>query len=209
MYTPRYFREPDQQNLLRFIRENSFATLVSSSDGALLASHIPLDLKMQEDGSPLLIGHLARANDQWSTLSPDHAVLAIFVSPSAYISPRWYDHVNVPTWNYMAVHVYGRPRIIEDSSALFALVKEQVEKYETGSDHPYRAEDLPEDFLRRELRGIVGVAIPVERIEASVKLSQNRNPRDYQNIITELRNRQDPGSLSIADLMKEKCPHHE
>lgn len=209
MYTPRYFHEPDQEYLLTFIRENSFATLVSLSSGTPIASHIPLDLKMQEDGRPLLIGHLARANEQWRTLSPDHEVLAIFVSPSAYISPRWYDHVNVPTWNYLAVHAYGCPRIVEDSSELFALVKEQVEKYETDPDDPYLAEDLPKDFLRKELRGILGVVIPVERIEASAKLSQNRNPRDYQNIITELRKRQDPGSHSVADLMAQKCPHHE
>ncbi len=207
MYTPDRFKEPDEAFLFDFITKESFATLVSSRDDRPIATHIPLDLHRDEAGRPVLIGHMARANEQWRTLSAEHEVLAIFMGPHTYISPRWYDHPNVPTWNYLAVHVYGRPAVVTEPAQIRMLVDRQVGKYETDPAQPYRTEDLPRDLLERDLRGIVAFTIAVTRVEASAKLSQNRDERDFRNIIAELEKRGDSGSRAIAQLMRERYPY--
>ncbi len=110
MYTPPRFRETDEAFTLDFVAANGFATLVSVGQDGPVATHVPIDLH-RDASATYLLGHMARANPQWRTLSPDRDVLAIYLGPHAYVSPRWYDHPNVPTWNYLAVHVYGRPTL--------------------------------------------------------------------------------------------------
>ncbi len=205
MYTPPRFRETDEAYVIDFIEKNSFAVLVSSdAEGRPVATHIPIDVHRDEAGGAYLLGHMARANPQWRTLSPEREVLAIFLGPHAYVSPRWYDHPNVPTWNYVAVHVYGRPTLLTRPEELLSLVRGQVEKHEADPERRYRVDALPPELLESELRGIVGFRIAITRIEANSKLSQNRDDRNYRNVIEKLEERGDPGALGVAEQMRRR-----
>jgi transcriptional regulator len=146
---------------------------------------------------------MARANPQWRSFRVDQDVLAIFSGPHAYISPRWYNHTNVPTWNYMVVHVSGRPRVMTKHSELFALLKRLVDKHEAGSgaNPEYRLETLPEDFVAQQMQAIVGFQIEVGRVEASFKLSQNRDAQSFDNIVLELSRHMDDNARAVAEAM--------
>ncbi len=202
MYAPNYFQVNDPEIVDAFIHQNEFAILVSVSDQLPVATHLPVELMRHPNGEAVLYGHVARANPQWKSFQTNKMVMAIFSGPHAYVSARWYDHVNVPTWNYIAVHVYGRVFIIEDEAERYALLKRLVERNERGALSPYRMEDLPESFLRREMKGLVAFKILVEKIETAFKLSQNRDPEDYETIINELHKREDPNSIGIAAAMR-------
>ncbi len=134
MYLPKLYEVTDPAVINAFIETHDFAILVSADENGLpVATHLPLELVVNEQGERYLYGHVARPNPQWRTLRPEQPVLAIFHGPHAYISPRWYDQPNVPTWNYLTVHVYGRPRLIEDSDELFGLLKRLVDRHEANS----------------------------------------------------------------------------
>lgn len=201
MYVPGYSRNQDMDEVKSFIRENSFGILVSNASGKLQATHIPLELSTREDGKDILTGHISKANRQWKSFSDDNHVLVIFNGPHTYISSSWYDHENVPTWNYIAVHVYGTVKIMEGEKLLQAL-KKLVDRYESKSANPVSVEKMSEKFLSRELKGIVGFEIEIEEIHPAYKLSQNRDEKNYVNIIGELEKRGDPHSLAIADEMR-------
>ncbi len=207
MYTPATYYVKDLSVIEQFVRENNFATLVSSDGKKPIATHIPLELERRENHT-YLQGHVARANPQWQTFRTDSDVLAIFTGPHTYISPRWYNHVNVPTWNYMSAHLYGKTRLVEDCEEVFAMLKRLVDRYEANAANPpYQMETLASEFLEKEMRGIVAFEIKIEHIEASFKLSQNRNSQDFENIIKELENRGDAESKQIAQAMREHQPH--
>src|SRR5689334_20581097 len=123
MYVPHRYEEKDKDTLRAFIRENSFAILVSVQDGRPLATHIPLLLEKDAEGRDILMGHISRGNEQKHTLTDGAQVLAIFPGPHAYISPRWYTQMNVPTWNYISVHLYGTVSIIEGDALRQALIR--------------------------------------------------------------------------------------
>ena len=197
MYRPKYAKKDDQDSILEFIKQNGFAIIVSQWSGKLLATHIPLEL---QDGSKLY-GHISRANPQWKNFETGREVLAIFTGPHAYISSSWYDHENVPTWNYIAVHVYGTIRVIEGDELLDSL-KRLVDKYESTSQHPVSVERMSPDFVHQSLKGIVGFEISITTVEASYKLSQNRDKKNQLSIIAELVKRNDPPSQDIAAEMK-------
>ncbi|HVR43692.1 MAG TPA: FMN-binding negative transcriptional regulator [Thermoanaerobaculia bacterium] len=180
MYVPRSYRGDDAE-IREVIRSHPFATLVSCGESPL-ATHVPLELV--EGDPPVLFGHMARANPHWKALDPAREVLAIFKGPDAYVSPRWYAEPNVPTWNYVAVHAWGIPRLIEERGDLIALVSAQVARFESGTG--YTLESLPPDLLEKDLRGIVGLEIRVTRLEASFKLSQNRDDADHANVVRQL-----------------------
>lgn len=205
MYIPQRFLEADQEKIEQFIQQNSFAALISHDGTDLIATHLPLELE-REEVVAYLRGHLARPNQQWRTFSHSQNVLAIFTGPHAYVSARWYNHLNVPTWNYLAVHVYGKPRLITEHDELYAMLKRLVDKYETPAppESSYRLENLPPDFVRKQMLGIVGIEIKIERIEAKAKLSQNRNVQDYDNVIAELEKSPDEHARSVADEMRGK-----
>lgn len=114
MYVPKAFQETDRNTLFQFIRENSFALLISNgSNGIPVATHLPIELLPDTNGQFVLVGHLAKANPHWKLLIQDAPVLAVFSGIHSYISSSWYDHVNVPTWNYMSVHITGRPTLLK------------------------------------------------------------------------------------------------
>ncbi len=198
MYTPPYAENTDVKSIKEFVKQNGFGIVVSQSNQKLIATHIPLEFA--SDDSKLL-GHLSRANPQWKTFDDESEVLTIFSGPHAYISSSWYDHENVPTWNYIAVHIYGKIRIIEGAELLDSL-NQLVDKYEASSRQPVSMEGMSKQFVEQSLKGLVGFEILITNIEASYKLSQNRDQKNQLAIIAELEKRNDPRSLSIAAEMK-------
>ncbi len=183
MFIPSSFRIDDHDTLLAFIERYGFATLISTDpNGVPFATHVPLLLDRSSD---LLLGHIARANPQWETFG-DRESLAIFHGPHAYVSPSWYTVAPaVPTWNYAAVHVYGTPRVI-DADRTADVVDRLVSKYEKPRPNPWPGE-LPDDYRRRLLAGIVGFEMPLTRIEGKFKLGQNRSAEDRAGTVAGLR----------------------
>jgi len=199
MYTPKLYREEDQSKIVEFLRQNEFAALVTYDGEKPTASHLLVEVI--EDGEKLLVnGHMSKANPLWKTFEKNDEVLVIFQGPHTYISPTWYNHVNVPTWNYQAIHVYGVPQIVEDYDEAFALLKKLVDRHEAGSH--YNMEALPSDFVEKEIKGIVAFQIEVTQVEANYKLSQNRNDEDFHNIVSRLEDREDEMSHEVAEAMK-------
>jgi transcriptional regulator len=198
MYTPKPFKPEGDTAVLEFIKQNGFGTLVNHVDGQLWATHLPMILS--PDGTKLT-GHVSRGNKAWKGFDADQEVLVIFQGAHTYISSSWYNHENVPTWNYIAAHVYGKIRIIEEEQLLQSL-KVLVNKYEKNSEKPVTVEKLSEEYLKRALLGIVGFEIEIARIEATYKLSQNRDEVNYHSIVHELENRGDQHSAEVASEMK-------
>lgn len=185
MYIPRRYEEKDAEVVHAFIRDHSFAILISVLGGVPVGTHIPLLLEKDDQGRDILVGHISRGNDQKHTLVDGAKVLAIFPGPHAYVSPRWYTQINVPTWNYMAVHVYGVLTVME-GEVLRAALSRLMRNYEHGMPKPVAMEEIPEKQLAAEMRGIVGFSILVEEIQAAYKLSQNRDEASYQEVTREL-----------------------
>lgn len=199
MYISKLYREEDRAKIMEFLRQNEFATLVAYDGEKPVASHLLMEVA--EDGEKLFVnGHMSKANPLWKTFDKNPEVLVIFQGPHTYISPTWYNHVNVPTWNYQAVHVYGKLRIVEDYDEAYQILKRLTDRHETASH--YKLETLPQDFVAKEIKGIVAFQIEVTKIEANYKLSQNRNDEDYQNIVEMLEEREDEMSHEVAEAMK-------
>jgi transcriptional regulator len=200
MYIPKLYREEDKEKILEFLRANNFPALITYDGEKPIATHLPVEVVEGEEGALTILGHMSRANPQWKSFG-EQEVLLIFQGAHTYISPRWYDHVNVPTWNYMMVHVYGKVRLVEGGE-LYSLLSKLVKKHEAETS--YRLEGLPQDFVQKEMNGVVGFAVDVTRIDAGYKLSQNRNDADHENIIRELEGRGDEQSAGVAKAMREK-----
>lgn len=200
MYLPKLYREEDHARIVEFLKANGFPALVSHDGEKLVATHLPVEIVENADGSLTVLGHMSRANPQWKSFG-EQEVLLIFQGAHTYISPRWYNHVNVPTWNYMNVHVYGKVRMLEGEE-LYALLSDLVKKHESTTG--YSMEGLPADFVEKEIKGVAGFALSVTRIDAAYKLSQNRDDESYTNIVRELEKRSDDASHEIAQEMKQK-----
>ncbi|MEY4934903.1 MAG: hypothetical protein RIS64_1262 [Bacteroidota bacterium] len=205
MYIPKLFENKDTESILEFIQKHPFGILVTQGIENIVATHIPLLLYKLENGNYVLRGHIARANNQhtnWQK-SSETDVLTIFTGAHAYISSSWYEKPNVSTWNYIAVHAYGKLKILE-GEALHAAMSDLTRHFEAGQAKPMLVENMPTDMVRRELRGIVGFEIAIEKLQGKEKLSQNRNPADYQNIIHELDKSSYLEAKGIADAMRKK-----
>lgn len=203
MYISKLYREEDREKILEFLRQNEFATLVTYDGEKPTASHLLMEVV--EDGERLFVnGHMSKANPLWKTFEKNPEVLVIFQGPHTYISPTWYNHVNVPTWNYQVVHIYGKPRIVSNHDEVYKILSRLTARNESMPS--YRLETLPQDFLEKEIKGIVAFQVEVTRIEANYKLSQNRSDEDYHNIVARLEERQDEMSHGVAEAMKEKRP---
>lgn len=200
MYVPKMFKVTNQEDIYAFIEANSFATLVTMEKGKPIATHLPMELKKQGEDY-YLTGHLAYGNRQWKTF--DGEVLAIFQGPDAYISSSWYEHEEVPTWNYQAVHVYGQAVILEREELIEELSR-MLKKYEGNRENPVLWETLSPELLEQELKGTVGFKIKISDIHAAYKLSQNRNQRDFQSIMERLRHEGNSNSAEIAKEMEKR-----
>jgi transcriptional regulator len=198
MYIPKLYREEDREKILEFLQKNNFPVFVTYDGEKPLATHLPVEVIESEDGALTVLGHMSRANPQWKSFG-DGEVLLIFQGAHTYISPRWYGHVNVPTWNYLMVHLYGKVRLLE-GEALYSMLSSLVKNHEEPTS--YSLESLPQDLVQKEMNGIVGFAVDVTRVDAGYKLSQNRNDEDHDNIIRQLDGRGDENSSLVAKAMR-------
>ncbi len=206
MYTPDDYRVDDERRLWEVVRDHSFATLVSAADGgAPLATLVPHLVEVDPDGRHRLWAHMARANPQWTTFQPGRQVLSIFRGPDAYISPSWYvNRPYVPTWNFVAVHVYGVPRLLGpgDQPEKRWVLEQTVEQYERRREAPWRL-DVPESFFVGMMEHVAAFEIEVDRVEGQFKLSQDKPEADRRAVVARLTAMDDPGARQIARLMQD------
>lgn len=182
MYTPPAFREEDPTILRQIIREARLSTLVTATSDGLFATPLPLFLDETEGSHGVIYGHLAKANTQWKA-APIGEALVVFSGPDAYVTPSWYaskqEHGKVvPTWNYVAVHAYGPVEFFDDEVRLHQAVTRLTKIYEQAREKPWAVTDAPDTFIRSQLKGIVGIRLPIARIEGKRKMSQNRPDAD-------------------------------
>ncbi|WP_332238572.1 FMN-binding negative transcriptional regulator [Sporolactobacillus sp. KGMB 08714] len=199
MYIPKCFKVTNVDEIWNFVQKNSFGTIITTEQGKPIATHMPFGFTKKGDDF-YISGHMAYGNPQWRTFEACNDVLVMFQGPDAYISSSWYGHEEVPTWNYQAVHVYGKASILEKNELIEELTK-MMEHYEQNREHPVLWDKLSPELLESELKGIVGFKIKVKEIQAAYKLSQNRSETDYINIIEKLQNEGSPNSKQIAELM--------
>lgn len=184
MYVPSHFKEDDAGKLQQYIRDYGFGLLVVADDDGIEANHVPFYLSTEQEGTlGQLQCHLARNNPLWRRLHDGARVLAIFQGPDAYVSPSWYATKAetgrvVPTWNYLAVHVEGSARIIEDSDWLKLHLQRLTDKHESGMASPWAVDDAPADFVEGLAQAIVGVEIRIETLMGKLKASQNQPERN-------------------------------
>lgn len=196
MYVPKQFQMQDRAQILAFVEEYSFGLIVSLQDGLPVATHIPLLVEEKEDGALVLRGHIAKANSQWQQLA-NQQVLAIFSGPHAFISNLWYEQPNtVSTWNYIAVHMRGTARLIEEPQQLWQLLEQTERKY--GGDFA----QSEEAHIQGMMQAIVGFEVDVTAIDAQWKLNQHHPSERREKVITQLARQQDDNSQQIARWMK-------
>jgi transcriptional regulator len=187
MYIPKHFELQDRQAIFDLMRQNSFATVVNIVDGLPFATHVPVTIRpdMGEMGS--LRTHLARANPQWQAFAEDTEILLVFQGDHSYVSPLWYTkHPSVPTWVYMTVHVYAKPRIVSQPEEVKALLLEMVETYEGSDAKAWKMQDLPESYLNGMIQGIVAVELEITRMQGVLKLDQHKNEGDRRGVVEAL-----------------------
>jgi len=202
MYIPRRYEEKDKEKVHAFIRENSFGILVSVKDGIPAGTHIPLILEKDMDGRDVLMGHISRGNEQKYALTEGAKVMVIFPGPHAYVSPRWYTQMTVPTWNYIAVHVYGTVKIVEGDE-LHGALRRLMDHYEHPMPQPVQVEEIPAKTYDDNFKGIVGFKIFIDEMQAAYKLSQNRDETSYHQVVAELE-KGDDVAKGVAEEMKKK-----
>ena len=211
MYVPAPFRIEDRSELHEAIRQSGLATLVTLGPDGLVASHVPMLLDPEAGPHGTLYAHLARANPQARAVLAGVEALAVFTGPDAYVSPAWYATKRetgrvVPTWNYVSVHAYGPVDLFDDPARLRRLVEALTERHEAGRPEPWRVNDAPEDFLRAMLKGVVGVAMPITRLEGKRKMSQNRSAADRAGVAAGLASSAREGDRATAALMARDLP---
>jgi len=202
MYVPKLNQMEDRAALLAYMRAYSFAALATAGPAGLMATHLPFVIE-EQDGQITLLAHLAKANPQWRDFAAGGDAMAIFMQPHAYVSPRLYDsRQNVPTWNYVAVHAYGRPVLIEERAAKIELQKKLIRQHDAG--YLAQMDELPESYLDAKLAAIVSFSLAVTRIDARYKLSQDKNPAERERIARELESGGDSVAAETARLMRER-----
>lgn len=199
MYTPSFNAFTDRQQITTFMQRYSFASIITTIDDKPVATHLPFLVK--EEGDKLLLrSHFAKANPQWKEIE-EKTSLVIFTEPHAYISPSNYESEKVvPTWNYIAVHAYGKARILGDDEKP-ALLKHTIETFEAAYFQQWK--NLPEDYRSGMMNGIVAFEIEVTGLQAKKKLSQNRTDNEIDNIIHSLEKSADTNTREIAEYMKQ------
>ncbi len=207
MYSPPQFAEDRPERLTDFMVTHPFAALVTTGPDGLFATHLPLLFDPDPAPYGTLNGHVAKANPQWRHL--DGPALAIFSGPAAYVSPGWYATKRetsrvVPTWNYVAVHAAGRLTRFDEPQRLRLLLDRLTARHEGAFTNPWQVSDAPTDFVTAQLKGIVGVALCIERLHGKWKLSQNRPPADRAGVAAGLAASPDPMDRTMAALMADR-----
>ena len=211
MYIPPHFQEERPEVLQQLMRQHSLAALVTLGPDGLIANHVPLILYPEVGPLGTLRGHLSRTNPQWRDSLPEVSALAIFQGPSAYITPSWYPTKQeggkvVPTYNYMVVHAHGPLQTYDDPSLLERNVRALTELHESRFAEPWSVDDAPADYVKGMLKGIVGVEIPIAKLEGKWKLSQNRPAEDQRGAVDGLAQTADPLSAAMADWFASRKP---
>lgn len=202
MYIPSYARLNDQELLWNFMEDHPFATLVTTTEKGAQASHFPFLLDRDPSSRGILWTHVARANPQWREIEKTPKCLVIFQGPHAYISPSLYvQKLNVPTWNYTAVHAECRAEIFDDAAGLEALLERTVLRFEKSNPRPWQY-DLPAEFRDRLVKGIVGVRLKITDLSGKFKLSQNRDPDDYAAVVRAFESRSDESGVELLRYMR-------
>jgi len=188
--------------IYNFIEKNNFAILITTNNGKINATHIPVLLEKNENSYGHLLCHIAKANPQWKDVDKD--VLVIFPGPHHYISSSWYEsNQSVPTWNYLSVHAYGEIEIINDQEAKVKIIKDLVKYFET-EDSSYKVSDLKQSYFEGLLNGIVAFRIKITKLEGKQKLSQNHPEERQARVVNELEKFEDDFDAKIiCRLMKE------
>ena len=187
MYNSKPHQEHDLARLQRHMLDTRLAVLVSHGEQGLLATHLPVLLDPAEGEFGTVYAHLARANRQWQDLAQGTEALLVFPGADAYVSPGYYpskaDNPRVvPTWNYLAVHAYGVADVIHDAEPLLAIVSRLTDRHEHGRSEPWQVSDAPADYIDGMLRAIVGIRLPIQRLQGARKLSQNRAEQDIAGV---------------------------
>lgn len=206
MYVTPLFKEEELPVLHDAIRQSGLATLVTLGADGMEASHVPMLLDPEPAPFGTLHGHIARSNPQWQRSAADGHALAIFLGPDAYISPSWYATKQetgkvVPTWNYVAIHVYGPVRFFDDSNRLLAHVTKLTQRQEARRAAPWAVTDAPEDYIRDQLKRIIGFEMPIARLEGKWKMSQNRPAQDRVGVVEGLVREGGPAEAVVAKIV--------
>ncbi len=199
MFVPKLYKSEDYNLLKEIIRENSFALLISSVD-KIRATHAMMMLNEDDPENIYIETHISRANPQAKTLKNGDEVLCDFLGAHTYISSSWYDHINVSTWNYEAVQIYGKVELMNHDE-LYNHLDKLTSKYENFQQCPMMVKDMGKEFVEKEMKGAFGLKIIPTEIFIKQKLSQNRKENDFQNIISNLENGDENGKR-IAEKMK-------
>lgn len=201
MYVPPQNRIEDRPTLVAFMRKHSFGALVTHGSEGLRATHLPVVVVEEEGDRVRLLAHVARANPQWHDFADGREAMMIFAEPHAYVSPRHYERAeSVPTWNYVAVHAYGVPRIVEGRDEKHAQQSKLIAMHD--DEYGARFPGLPREYVDRMLGAIVAFAVDVTRLDARFKLSQEKLPVERERIIAELDASGDSWATETADLMR-------
>lgn len=187
MYNSKPHQEHDLGRLHQHMLDTRLAVLVSHGEQGLLATHLPVLVDTAEGEFGTVYAHLARANRQWQDLAQGAEALLVFPGADAYVSPSYYpskvaNPKVVPTWNYLAVHAYGTAEVIHDAEPLLAIVSRLTDRHEHGRSEPWKVSDAPADYLDGMLRAIVGIRLPIARLQGARKLSQNRSEQDIAGV---------------------------
>lgn len=212
MYNPGHFRQQDPRELAELMKQHPLATLVTVSSKGICASHVPLLHVNTGAGPGVLRGHMAKANPQWSDVSPGVHALAIFTGPEHYITPNWYSSTAehgkvVPTWNYVVVHAQGPLRVTHEPDWLKQNVRDLTAVHEAGFPKPWKLESAPDGFVDQMLSAIVGIEIAIESLEGKWKASQNRPEVDRAGVIAGLQQLGTPEANRMAEIVARANRH--
>ncbi|MBT9549731.1 MAG: FMN-binding negative transcriptional regulator [Hydrogenophaga sp.] len=207
MYLPPYHQLTDRDALFSLIDTHPLGTWVCQGSGGLTVNHTPFVLDRRRGPHGTLLGHVARANSVWREWAADTPCVVAFHGPQAYITPGWYpgkaEHGRVvPTWNHTVAHAHGVARVVDDRDALLDLLNRLTDAQETGRPAPWRVADAPADFVDRLMRAIVGIQIPIDRLEGKLKASQDEARADRLGTVSGLRACPDHTAQAMADLVQ-------
>lgn len=201
MFAPKLHQESDWNTIAAFIRQNGFGLLISTENGLPVGTHLPVELEEKIPGTFVLRGHIAKENPQSIAFTTDQTFLVVFTDPHAYISSSWYEKGKIPTWNYIAVHVYGKLRVMSDEE-LIASLANLMQRYE--GHNGVQMSEIPEKELHNNLKAIVGFEISVDDVHTRFKLSQNKNDQDYFSVVDHLKEQGDDHAYRIAEEMEKR-----
>ena len=200
MYIPKKYLATDQAEIIAFMKQFSFATIITAEDNLPVATHLPFIVTTREH-EVILTAHFAKANEHWKAIE-NNKVLVIFTEPHAYISPKHYEKgLHVPTWNYIAIHAYGKGQLITDPNKVFKVLEATIDNYEVSYRQQW--DHYPHDYKLKMAKGIVAFEIVVTDLQAKKKLSQNKTDTERQNIIDHLSKSNDTNEQLIAEYMRD------